>query len=423
MIVVQTFLSSRSVSVPTGPPLRVAHLGKYYPPSRGGIETHTQALARTLAELGVDVQVVAVNHAAQDGEDVTFDALRQTPTTEGTDGSVRVHRAGRWANLARLDMAPAAIGIIREMLKDPPDIWHLHAPNVTMMLAVAAFRKVRPLVITHHSDIVRQRFLKYGILPLESLIYRRAAAVLATSPRYAAGSSRLQSVADKVTSVPLGLDLAPFQKPSEAALAHAARVRPADGQPLWIAVGRISWYKGLEVAIRALRNVPGHLAVVGAGPNEEQLKKLAESIGVSDRVVWYGRVAEDELAGWYRAATALWFPSIARSEGFGLVQVEAMASGCPVINTDIPGSGVPWVSPNEVTGLTVPVNDPDALAAAARRLLTEPGLREKLSEQGKARAVAEFDQVVMAKRTLAVYRAVIRAGVVERATAAMKGRR
>jgi glycosyltransferase involved in cell wall biosynthesis len=423
MIVVQTFLSSRSVSVPTGPPLRIAHLGKYYPPSTGGIETHTRALARTLADLGVDVQVVAVNHAAADGEDVTFDSLRQTPSTHTADGPVQVLRAGRWANLARLDMAPAAVGIIRQMLKDPPDIWHLHAPNVTMMLAVAAFPKVRPLVITHHSDIVRQRFLKYGVMPLERLIYNRAAAVLATSPRYAAGSSRLQSVADKVTSVPLGLDLAPFRDPSEKALAHADRVRPKDGSPLWLAVGRISWYKGLEVAIKALRHVPGQLAIVGAGPQEDSCKKLAETLGVADRVVWYGRVAEDELVGWYRAATALWFPSVARSEGFGLVQVEAMASGCPVLNTDIPGSGVPWVCPHEEAGLTVPVGDDEALAAAARRLLTEPGLRDKLAAGGRARAAAEFDQVVMAKRTLAVYRAVIRAGVVERAMATDRKRR
>jgi len=415
MIVVQTFLSSRNLSVPSGPPLRIAHLGKYYPPSTGGIETHTRALARSLAELGVDVQVVAVNHASAAGEDVTFDGLRQTPTTEGADGAVKIYRAGRWANLARLDLAPAAISIIREMLKDPPDIWHLHAPNITMMLAVAAFPKVCPLIITHHSDIVRQRFLKYAVRPLESLVYRRAAAILVDSPRYAAGSARLQSVAAKVTSVPLGLDLAPFLHPSPAALAHADRVRPTDGKPLWLAVGRIIWYKGLEIAIRALPNVPGHLAVVGAGPQEHPCKKLAEKLGVADRVVWYGRVAEDELVGWYRAATALWFPSVARSEGFGLVQVEAMASGCPVINTDIPGSGVPWVCPHEVAGLTVPVGDADALAAAANRLLAEPGLREKLAAGGKARAVAEFEQKVMAKRTLAVYRAVIRAGVVERA--------
>ena len=72
------------------------------------------------------------------------------------------------------------------------------------------------------------------------------------------------------------------------------------------------------------------------------------------------------------------------------MQVEAMASGCPVINTAIPHSGVPWVSRHEETGLTVPVDDPVAFAAAARRLLEEPGLRDRLAAGARARAISEF---------------------------------
>jgi glycosyltransferase involved in cell wall biosynthesis len=94
---------------------------------------------------------------------------------------------------------------------------------------------------------------------------------------------------------------------------------------------------------------------------------------------------------------------VARSEAFGLVQVEAMACGTPVINAAIPRSGVPWVSPDGVTGLTVPVDDPSALAAAANRLLDEPGLRDRLGAAGRERAVREFDHRVMARRSLAIY--------------------
>src|SRR5205823_5359495 len=126
------------------------------------------------------------------------------------------------------------------------------------------------------------------------------------------------------------------------------------------------------------------------------LKELARHTGVAERVVWCGAVDDATLAGAYRAATALWFPSNARSEGFGLVQVEAMAAGCPVINTHVPHSGVAWVCRHEREGLTVPVNDPAALAAAARRLLEEPGLRERLVEAGRQRAVSEFDHRTMA---------------------------
>src|SRR5439155_27360750 len=115
---------------------------------------------------------------------------------------------------------------------------------------------------------------------------------------------------------------------------------------------------------RALARVPGRLLVIGEGPALAGLRRLAAARGVADRVVWRGHVGEDELVGAYHAATALWFPSNARSEGFGLVQVEAMASGCPVINTAVPASGVAWVCRHEETGLTVPVGDAAALAAA-----------------------------------------------------------
>jgi len=139
----------------------------------------------------------------------------------------------------------------------------------------------------------------------------------------------------------------------------------------------------------------------------QYLEKLARDLGVADRVTFAGFATDAQLAGAYLAATALWFPSNARSEAFGLVQIEAMASGCPVINTRIPGSGVDWVSLHGQSGLTIPVEDPVALAEAARRLLDEPGLRQRLSRDARRRAMAEFDQHRMARRTLDVYARVI----------------
>jgi rhamnosyl/mannosyltransferase len=115
----------------------------------------------------------------------------------------------------------------------------------------------------------------------------------------------------------------------------------------------------------------------------------------------------EEVVAAYHAATALWFPSNARSEGFGLVQVEAMASGCAVINSAIPDSGVSWVSRHEETGLTVPMNAPGELAAAANRLLTESGLRERLAAGARARACQEFDHRRMAQRCLHAYRNIL----------------
>jgi rhamnosyl/mannosyltransferase len=389
--------------------LRVVHLGKYYPPASGGIETHTRTLVQAQAALGADVRVVVVNHAAADGRDVTFGRFERTPDAVDQDGPVRVYRAGRRGCVARLDLTPSLPGVLRELLRDPPDVWHLHAPNVTMMLAILADRRLRPLVVTHHSDIVRQRVLRHVVRPLENAVYRRATKLLSDSPPYIDGSESLRRFRHKVEVLPLGLDLAPFLDPSPTARAAAQQLWKRYAGPVWLSVGRLVYYKALDVALRALRDVPGTLLVIGTGPMEAAWKQLAVELGVADRVILRGRTDAEELIGAYHAASALWFPSNARSEGFGLVQVEAMACGCPVLNAAIPRSGVTWVCQNDAAGLTVPVNDPAAFAAAARRLLNEPGLRERLSAHARTDVLARFDHRHMAKRSLAIYRSVLAA--------------
>lgn len=371
------------------------------------METHLQTLARAQAELGMEVCVVCVNHRNESGKDVTWNVLAWTRTQEERDGPINLTRLGRRASVARLDLCPGLLPWLAKARAAAFDLMHLHAPNPTMLLALAALPMRVPLVITHHSDVVRQKTLSLMQRPFEHVVYRRAVCVLVDSPSYQEGSLLLQRYAEKVHTLPLGIELEPYLDPSPTALEHAATFRQKWGHPLWLSVGRIVYYKGLHNAIRALPHVPGQLMVVGEGPLKPELQALAKAMGVADRIHWMGRLNAEELIGAYHAATALWFPSNARSEGFGLVQVEAMASGCPVINSAIPASGVAWVSLHEQTGLTIPVDDPDALATAANRLAASPDLRDRLGQQARARARSEFDDGLMAQRSLEHYRNVL----------------
>jgi glycosyltransferase involved in cell wall biosynthesis len=381
---------------------RIIHLSKYYPPDRGGIETHIQTLARTQAAMGAEVDVICVNRFNKKGN-----LSNKTRTIYEEDGDVKVTRIGRLLSLAGFDICLGLCTEIRQV-NQPNTIFHLHTPNPTMLLAIALLMldKKVPLVITHHSDVIRQKILKYALRPFECLVYSQSSQILTDSYQYIEGSKFLQQYPHKTDALPLGLDISIYTHPNQQALAYSRSLKEQHGNIIWLAIGRLVYYKALHIAIQALTRVPGKLLVVGVGPLATELKALAQKLGVENRVVWLGPVNEDQLVGAYHAATALWFPSNVRSEGFGLVQVEAMASRCPVINANIPCSGVPWVSRHEQEGLTVPINDPVALAEAAKRLLKEPGLRNRLVKASLIRA-QYFNHINMAQRSLELYEKVL----------------
>lgn len=233
------------------PPLRVCHLGKYYAPASGGIETHVRTLARAQAALGLDVKVYCLNHVSG------------TSTTTEDDGPIEVTRFGRRASVARLDLCPGLTAALDEL---EADVLHLQVPNPTMILALLRSRTRLPLVITYQSDVVKQQLRAALFRPLERLLYRRAAAILPTSPTYAAGSRFLRPYRDRTRVLPMGIDLDPYLEPSERDRAAAGRIRREHPGPLWLGCGRLIYYKGFPVAVRALTRVAGTLLLVGDGP-------------------------------------------------------------------------------------------------------------------------------------------------------------
>ena len=307
----------------------------------------------------------------------------------------------RVRSFGKLDHCPE---LAKRITDSEADLLHLHAPNPTMILGLILSGDRRPLVVTHYSDVVKQRLRRMLFNPFERACYDRAQLVLSVSASYIAGSTVLRRYADRLAILPIGLELKPFLDPAPEVRDRGECLKRSYPGPLWFCFGRLVYYKGLETALLALRSVPGTLLIAGDGPSRTQLERLTTRLNLKDRAKFLGKIPCDEdLAAYYLASTAFWFPSNARSEAYGLVQVEAMASGCPVINTAIPHSGVPWVSRHEETGLTVPVDDPTAFACAALRLLEEPGLRDRLAAGARARAITEFQCDAMGSRSTELY--------------------
>ncbi len=374
--------SDRSPASPSAPAgLRVLQVGKYYPPHMGGIETHLRALSGELRK-SVDLRVIV----ASDGRE-QVDQMQ--------DG-VSISRIPTRLTLASTPLCPGMISAIR---RSTADIIHIHWPNPTAVLAYLASGHSGRLVVTYHSDTVRQKILGALFEPYLHRTLLRSSAIIATSPEYRATSPILARYLDRCHVIPYGIELEQFERCDAAAVAE---VRERYGDRLVLAVGRLVYYKGFEQLIRAMQHIRGKLIIIGDGPLRGKLQDLAAAPELKGKVVFAGEIQNQHVTPYYHAAQVFALPSVARSEAFGIVQIEAMAAGLPVVNTQL-DSGVPFVSLHDQTGLTVPPANPEALAGAINRLLDDVNLRQSLGRNAILRARQEFSLDVMVSRTLALY--------------------
>ncbi|MDO9108092.1 MAG: glycosyltransferase, partial [Coriobacteriia bacterium] len=258
-----------------------------------------------------------------------------------------------------------------------------------------------PSVLTYHSDIVRQRFLGAAYRPWLERTLDRVDLIIAGSPNMVEHSDLLAARADKCRVVPYGIHTEKFDDTPKS-VARAQELRAFHPRPIILFVGRLVYYKGADVLLRATEHLDVDVVLMGSGPLEAPLREWVVAHGMADRVTFLAPQPDAELAAWYQAADVFCLPSIARSEAFGLVQIEAHASGTPVVSTDLP-TGVPFANLDGVTGFTVPVGDHEALANALERLVADDELRARLGAQARERARTEFSVGRMAAQTLDVY--------------------
>jgi rhamnosyl/mannosyltransferase len=366
-------------------------VNKYYsPPHIGGVEAVVRWLGEGLArDAGAEVRALVCNEGSRrEEEDV---------------GGVRVVRLPRRLRISSAPVAPGLPAALRAEAHraDPPDVLNLHAPypwgELSFLLAAPAL----PSVVLYHSDIVRQRRLLAAYAPFLERFLDSVDLIVTSSPDMVQGSPFLAPRARKCRVVPFGLPEDRL-RPAPAVLRRAVELRAArGGRRLVLFVGRLVYYKGVDVLVRAMAGLDADLVLIGRGPLEEDLRRAAAAAGT--RATFLPPQDDGELTAWYRAADVLCLPSVARSEAFGLVQIEAHAGGTPVVSTALP-TGVRFANLDGVTGLVVPPADAAALRAALERLLADDELRERLGGQARERALREFTVPRMVAGTVEVYR-------------------
>ena len=396
--------------------MRVLHVYKDYFPVVGGIENHLRLLAEAQAARGLDVTVLVTNPS------------RQTTVTEMN--GVRVIRAGRLAHVAS---TPLSLSFWREMGRLEADIVHLQFPYPPGEIANLLLHPGRRTVISYHSDVVRQRGILRLYHPLLRQVLQHADRIIASSPQYVESSPYLREVADNCSVIPWGIDPSPFLRFDERAIQlraqwqagiHAAGKlqiseepwpsegsvsRQADtdgGRPLILFVGRLRYYKGLPYLLQAMQSLAARLLIVGSGPLEKELRRQVQQLGLQEQVFFAGHVADEDLPAYYQAADIFVLPASHRSEAYGLVQLEAMAAGLPVVSTEL-GTGTSFVNQDGETGFVVPPRDAQALAQALNRLLADPALRRAMGRRGRQRVLKHFSIDKMVDQIIAVYHAVL----------------
>jgi rhamnosyl/mannosyltransferase len=355
-------------------------LGKFYPPHHGGIETLLRSLCRGLATRGVEVDCIVANDTPR--------------TVHENDRGARIHRMASFGQLFSTSLCPAYLNAAR---RHPADIWHAHFPNPLVDLVCLTGRRDVPLVLSYHSDVVRQNKMMWVYrLSLLRLLDRADRIVVAT-PKHLEHSAWLSAFQEKCEVIPYGINHERFAATADC-LRQAEELRAqAGGLPILLNVGRLVGYKGQRHLVEAACQLKAMVWIVGTGPLRHELEGLAMKLGVAERVRFWDSVDERQLPVFLHASEVFVFPSITPNEAFGIAQVEAMACGKPVVSCAL-ASGVPFVNLDGITGLVVPPSDTPALARAIQRLLDDASLRRCLGEAGRRRALDEFSEPVMVER-------------------------
>jgi rhamnosyl/mannosyltransferase len=286
---------------------------------------------------------------------------------------------------------------VRKIRAAKSDIIHIHWPNPSAVLAYLASGHRGKLVLTYHSDVVRQRTLAAAFTPILRAALKRATAVIVSSPNYIEGSYVLPEFRARCRVIPFGVSADYFDQFDPHAV---ERIREEYGPRIVLGVGRMVYYKGFEHLIRALAEVDAHLLLIGKGPLREPLSQLATELGLSARISFLSEV--NDIRPYYQAADVFALSSVMRSEAFGIVQLEAMACGTPVINTQL-DSGVTFVSPHGISGLTVAPADSAALGRGINQLLDQPDWRAELGDGARRRVAEKFTVEKMVQSTFELY--------------------
>lgn len=373
--------------------VRVLHVNKLYYPWKGGVEQTVQDIAEGLRDrFNLEVEVLVCQ-----------------PRGKGRCEIINGVKVTRASSLGIILGMPVSFSFpfLYKKLSDSFDIIHFHMPFPLGTWSWWLFKTQKARIVVHyHSDIIRQKRFAWAYNTFLIRLLKAADLIIVTSPNLLANSSTLRPFHQKCKVVPLPINLQRHQQPTlDKGQALKKKLGLKDTDKVALFVGRLVYYKGVEYLIEAMQYIDAKLIIVGDGPLKGRLQQKAQKMTLANKIFFVGKVSDQELGVYYTIANVFILPSVEPTEAFGVVQLEAMAYGVPVVNTNLP-TGVPWVSRHGETGLTVPPRDSKALVEAINTILIDRPLVETFSRNCKYR-VKEFAIEKVVDQIYALYKEIL----------------
>lgn len=357
--------------------LKVLEVNKAYYPHIGGIETLVKQYSQELGTIcNADVKTLV----CRDGRGKT--------TRETLDG-VKLTRAGSLGTYFSCPLSLSFIRLFRKMAREA-DVVHIHVPFPLADAALLLSGFKGRVVVSWHSDVVKQKKLMTFYKPFMMKLLKRADCIITATKGHIDGSDYLPGFRRKCSIVPYGITPEDYLSIERSPILTNRLCDKKNVKVFF--TGRLVYYKGVDILLKAFTMTENcELFIAGTGEMEQELKDFAKRHNIDKKVHFLGFLPDNELKQAYADCDIFVLPSVAKSEAFGIVQLEVMVYGKPVINTKLP-SGVPYVSVHGKTGLTVPPSDAKALAKAINTLVADAKMRENFGKAAAERVMTEFNE-------------------------------
>ena len=380
--------------------MKILQLGKFYP-IRGGVEKVMWDLFQGLNEAGVhcDMLCAALPGTQADPEDREWQ-VGDKPLTFKTAGEGRCYCVKAIQKTAATMISPEMVRWVKEH-KDEYDIIHVHHPDPMACLALRLSGYKGRVVLHWHSDILKQKGLFHLYKPLQRWLVRRADRIVGTTPVYVRKSPHLWNVQHKVAFIPIGI---------EDNIRRTPVVPPRLSQEKTVFfLGRLVEYKGLKYLVEAATYLPSdyHIVIGGSGPLEDALRKQIKEAKLEGRVSLEGRIGNDRMKELFNDCTLFCLPSTMKTEAFGIVQIEAMSCGKPVVATRVADSGISWVNEQGVSGWNAEPRDPEGLADAILSICANEKTYRSFCQGARERFEQNFTREAMIQKFLSLYEQVL----------------